>query len=276
MTSTQKIIKHLAVAFAIFLIVTIISAILAGGYALLNGLGLITSNNAVIAEDLKTISSDITEISSLKIDLTYTNLYIKKGEIFAVQTNNNKITFKNNNGSIKIKENSKYSLSSTNIESNLIVYIPENMMIIDEINIEAGTGKINIEKINTKGLYLELGVGEVYIEKVIATDEINIDGGIGKTELKQCQLNNLKADLGVGDFKFSGTLTGKNNINSGMGATTLNLTEKKEDYTIKVSKGIGNITLDEQTIESDKVYGNGKNHLAIDGGIGKIKIDFKD
>ena len=47
---------------------TIFSAILTGGYALLNGLGLINTNNTVITEDLKTISSEITEVSSLKID----------------------------------------------------------------------------------------------------------------------------------------------------------------------------------------------------------------
>ena len=93
MTSAQRIIKYIATSFAIFLIITIISAILTGGYALLNGLGLINTNNAVITEDLKTVSSDIAEISSLKIDLTYTNLYIKSGEKFEVQTNNNKITF---------------------------------------------------------------------------------------------------------------------------------------------------------------------------------------
>lgn len=80
MTSTQKIIKYIATAFAILLAVTIISAILTGGYVLLNSLGLIDTNNAVITEDLKTISSDIAEVSSLKIDLAYTNLYIKSGE----------------------------------------------------------------------------------------------------------------------------------------------------------------------------------------------------
>ena len=103
MTLAQKIIKYIATAFAIFLVVTIISAILTGVYALLNGLGLINANKAVITEELKTISSEVTEVSSLKIDLAYTNLYIKSGEKFEAQTNNNKITFENNNGSIKIK-----------------------------------------------------------------------------------------------------------------------------------------------------------------------------
>ena len=41
MTTAQKVIKYLATAFAVFLIITIISAILSGGYALLSALGLI-------------------------------------------------------------------------------------------------------------------------------------------------------------------------------------------------------------------------------------------
>ena len=98
---------------------------------------------------------------------------------------------------------------------------------------------------NTKEIELELGTGEVYIENMIVADEISIDGGIGRTELK-------------------------------VGATSLDLTGEKEDYTIKASKGLGNITLDGQTIESNKDYGNGKNYLDIDGGVGEIKIDFRD
>ena len=274
MTTAQKIIKYLATAFAIFLIITIISGILTGGYALLNGIGLINSNKDIIIEDLKTISSNVTEVSTLKIDLAYTNLYIKTGEKFEVQTNNAKITFENNNGSVKIKEENGDWLNSKNIESNLIVYIPENMLEIDEINIDAGAGKINIEKLNTKGLELELGAGEVYIENLAVSVKTKIDGGVGKTELKQCELNNLKAELGMGEFKFSGKLTGNSEIDSGIGATNIDLIGEKENYTINASKGLGNITLDGQKIEADRNYGTGENYLYIDGGIGEIKIDF--
>ena len=41
MTTAQKIIKYFAFGFAVFLIITIISAILSGGYALLVAFGLI-------------------------------------------------------------------------------------------------------------------------------------------------------------------------------------------------------------------------------------------
>ena len=98
----------------------------------------------------------------------------------------------------------------------------------------------------------------------------------GKTELKSCKINNLKANLGMGEFTFSGILTGKSEIDSGVGAINIDLMNNKKNYTVDVSKGLGNVTLDGQKLEMDRVYGSGENYLDIDGGIGEIKIDFME
>ncbi|MGN1342200.1 MAG: DUF4097 family beta strand repeat-containing protein [Bacilli bacterium] len=275
MTTVQKIIKYFATVFAVFLIITIISAILSGGQVLLSAFGLINENSNIVMEDLKVISSEEKEVSTLKIDLTSTNLEIKTGEIFRVETNNSKITFINDNGSVKIKEENRNWLNNNNKESNLIIYIPENMIFLDETKIETGAGKIKIEKLNTQGLYLNLGAGDVYIENVIVTGEAKIDGGVGKIELKYCEINDLKANLGIGEFVFSGKLTGKSEMNSGVGAINIDLMDNNKNYTIDVSKGIGNVTLNGQKLEMDILYGTGENYLYIDGGIGEIKIRFK-
>lgn len=276
MTTAQKVIKYIATAFAVFLIITIISLILSGSYALLSAFGLIHTNKNIITDDLKVISSEVNEVSTLKIDLACTNLDIKKGNSFKVETNNSKITFEEKDGSVKIKEENRNWLNNNNSESNLIIYIPEDMIDIDETKIETGAGKINIENLNTQSLYLELGAGDVYLENVIATGDTKIDGGVGKTELKSCEINNLKANLGMGEFVFNGKLIGKSEIDSGVGAINIKLMKKKENYTIEVDKGLGNVTLDGQKLEIDRVYGTGKNYLDIDGGIGSIKIDFKE
>lgn len=276
MTTAQKVIKYLATAFAVFLIITIISAILSGGYALLSALGLIHTNKDIVTENLKVISKEVKVVTTLKIDLAYTNLDIKTGDDFKVETNNSKITFEENNGNVKIKEENRNWLNNNNLSSDLIIYIPEDMIAIDETKIQTGAGKINIEKLNTQSLYLELGAGDVYIENVIATGETKIDGGVGKTELKYCEINNLKANLGMGKFTFSGKLTGKSEIDSGVGAINIDLIDNKNNYKIDVSKGLGNVTLDGQKLETDRVYGIGENYLDIDGGIGEIKIDFEN
>lgn len=275
MTTAQKVIKYIALGFAAFLIVTIISAILSGGYALLRAFGLIHVDKNIVTEELKVISSEVKEISTLKIDLSCTNLDVKIGDNFKVETNNSKITFTNDNGSVKIKEENRNWLNN-NKESNLIIYIPRDMIAIDETKIETGAGKINIEKLNTQSLYLELGAGDVYIKNLTVTKEANIDGGLGRTELKSCEINNLKANLGMGDFVFYGKLTGKNEIDSGVGAIDIDLMDNKGNYKINVSKGLGNVTLDGQKLEMDRVYGTGENYLDVDGGIGEIKIEFKE
>lgn len=276
MTTAQKVIKYIATAFAVFLIITIISAILSGGYALLNAFGLIHTNNNIVTEDLKVISNEVKEISTLKLDLSFTNLEIKTGDNFKVETNNSKITFTNNNGGVKIKEENHNWLTNNNRVSNLIIYLPEDMISLDETKIETGAGNINIERLNTQSLYLELGAGDVKIENLTVTEEAKIDGGVGRTELKSCKINSLKANLGMGEFVFNGILTGKSEIDSGVGAINIDLIDNKKNYKIDVSKGLGNVTLDGQKLEMDKVYGTGENYLDIDGGIGEIKINFKE
>ena len=275
MTTAQKIIKYFAIAFAIFLIVTIISAILNGGYALLKAFGLIHTDKNIVTEDLKVISSEVEEISTLKLELAFANLEIKTGDSFRVETNNSKITFSNDNGSVKVKEE-KYNWSANNDNaSELIIYIPENITVLDEAKIKAGAGNINIERLNTQRLYLELGAGDVKIENLTVTEEAKIDGGVGRTELKSCEINNLKANLGMGEFVFSGKLTGKSEVDSGVGAINIDLLDSSKNYTIDLDKGIGAVTLNGEKLEMDRVYGTGENYLDIDSGIGEVKINFK-
>lgn len=166
-------------------------------------------------------------------------------------------------------------LDTSNIDSNLIVYIPD-MMIMDEIVIDAGFGEININSLNTTVLYLELGAGEVYMEDIFVDQDIEIDGGIGETKLVNCKLNNLKANLGVGEFKFNGVLTGNSEIDSGLGTIRIDLINKREEYTINASKGLGNIIIDLERIENNIVYGNGSNYIDINGGVGEINVKFID
>lgn len=274
MTAVQKIIKYFAIAFAIFLIVTIISAILSGGYVLLRTFGLIQTDKNIVTDNLQVISSEVKEISTLKINMLHTNLKVKEGDSFKVETNNSKITFSNNNGSVIIKEE-KYNWSINNNTAELIIYMPKDMIILDETKIETGAGSINIEKLSTQVLELELGAGNVNMENIIVTKFAKIDGGAGRTKLKLSEINNLKANLGIGEFIFSGKLIGKNEIDSGVGKINIDLLDNLENYTIDVDKGIGTVTLNEKKLEMDRVYGTGKNHLEIDGGIGEIKINFK-
>ena len=102
MSEVQKIIKYLAIAFALFLTFSIISGIV---YAFIAIGNLFDSNQESVTEDLETIAIREEEtISSLDLDVSGVNIIVKIGKNFQVQTNSKYIQMKQENGKLSIKE----------------------------------------------------------------------------------------------------------------------------------------------------------------------------
>lgn len=57
--------------------------------------------------------------------------------------------------------------------------------------------------------------------------------------------------MGIGKTLITSIITGKTNLNTGIGGLTLNIIGNTSDYKFKVDKGIGNVTL------------NGKHYLMV-------------
>lgn len=271
MTTLQKVIKYLALALAVFIIVNIISAILFVFYGFANVLGLAKSKEVNISS-LEEISTNFenSDIATLKIELEYSNLTIKKGDTFKAQSNSSDISCTQNNNQLVVKEKS-HNWFAKNKASDLIVYIPENTMF-DTVKIEAGAGEIKIEDLKTQKLSFKIGAGKVEIQNLEVTKQAKIDGGAGKVDILAGTINDLDLDMGVGSFSLAATLTGKNDIDAGVGKLDINLTDGTQNYTIKADKGIGAIIIDGKEVGNNTEHGNGDTYIDIDGGIGSISV----
>lgn len=273
MTTAQKVIKYLAISFAVFLIVTIISSILSVLYGLSIVLGLKKDNNKIISEDMSITEFENNDIATLEVDVIGTNLMIKKGDFLRAETNNSNISCKQNNQNLQIKEKN-HNWFSNNENSSLTVYIPENLEF-EKIKINAGAGKINIENLTAKNLSFELGAGETEIQKLNVSKKCNIDGGAGKVNILSGTINNLDLNMGVGEVNLKAKITGKSDIDAGVGSLNMKLQDNKETYKIKTDKGIGSVKIDGKEISDNEIYGDGENYVEIDGGIGNITVNFK-
>lgn len=273
MTKAQKIIKYLAIGFAIFLIVSIFSGILGALYGLSGILGLKKEEEKVTLGDQEQIVFETTDISELEISLAFTNLTIKTGDMLKVETNNKYIESKEKSNGIYIKEE-RHNWISNKENLDLTLYIPENTEL-GKVKINAGAGKVTIESLNASKLDFEIGAGETKIENINIFQECDIEGGAGKLVVRDGEINNLNLDMGIGEVDLSARLLGKSDINAGVGKLNINLQSNKEDYSIKAEKGIGQIKIDGRDIGDDSVYGSGDNYIKIDGGIGSIEIDFE-
>lgn len=273
MTSAQKVIKYLAIAFAIFLILTIISAILSGIYGLTIFLGVKKENENIQSDEMNLINFEDGNIETLDIDVSYASLTIKTGETLKAETTSTKINFKTSNGKLQVNEKNR-NWFSINKNEELIVYIPKNIKF-EKVKISAGAGKINIENLTTKNLSFELGAGETTIENLNVLNNCNIEGGAGKVNILSGTINNIDLDMGVGEANLKAALLGKNKIDAGIGSLNINVIGSKENYEIKADKGIGNIRIDGKEISSGEEYGKGENYIKINGGVGNININFE-
>ena len=271
MTSAQKVIKYLAIAFAVFLIITIISTLLGVLYALSEILGLRTDDAS--GGPMVTTSFENADITALEIDIDYTNLIMKTGEFFKVETNNEDISCKQSNEKLVIKDKN-YNWFGTHNNEDLIVYIPEGLEL-EKVEINAGVGKIDIENLTAKKLSFELGAGETEVKNLTVSNECSIEGGAGRVNILGGTIKDLDLDMGIGEINLTSKLTGKADIDAGVGNLNINLQGDKETYKIKANKGIGTIKIDGKDISNSEICGNGENYIEVDGGIGNIDIDFE-
>ena len=162
---------------------------------------------------------------------------------------------------------------SGNTNSAVIVYIPENIYNLYELDVETSGGVVKIKDLQVSNFVFEQGTGETAIENLIVTNKVDIAGGAGKMDILSSSFNNLDLKLGVGEFNLSGVLTGNNEIESGIGNVNINLTNGLDSYRIRTEKGVGMIKIGEKEMSNNEIYGSGITNINIEGGIGNISIN---
>ena len=82
------------------------------------------------------------------------------------------------------------------LNNNVItIYIP-NDFIFDKVKIDTGVSSVNIGKLSGYDVDLNLGVGNLNIESLIAIDKCDIDTGAGRTVINDADVRNLDLDIG--------------------------------------------------------------------------------
>ena len=265
MSGFQKLIKYIAIAFAIYLIFNIIS-ILIGGVSILSG---VLSND--VTGNLNKIKVD-DSYKVLDIELESINILIKEGKKFKVETDSDNVSLKEVGDKLLIT-NKKENWKPKKVDSDIVIYVP-NSYVFDYVIIENGAGRIDIDYINTKELELDLGAGKVDINKLIVSKEASIEGGAGEIIINDGIINNLEFDMGLGKVYTKAKLVGDSEINAGIGEVEIDLVGNISDYSMNISKGIGSVKIAGEDVKSGNL-GTGSNFIDINGGIGTIDIDFK-
>lgn len=266
MTTLQKVIKFLAIAFAAFLIVSIFGGIL----GVLGVFGGLFSGEAV-TEDV-TAYAVSEQIHNLDIQINAADISIKEGIAFSVESNLKHLKVEEKNGCLIVKETKKFS--GTYNGAVLTVYIPAGV-VFDSANLTTGAGRLTIEKLSAETLDFELGAGDVIIDFLTATKSADVEGGAGRITIANGAIKALDLEMGVGQLNLTAALTGHCQLDLGVGESNITLIGDKDDYRLDLEKGLGNITVDGKQVADFGSSGNGLNEVEINGGIGTIHVKFQ-
>lgn len=265
MTTAQRVIKYAAMAFAIFLVVIIITSIL--GF-----LSIFAYDSSKNSSEKQTYTFE-RNFQYLDIDVESVTLNVKSGDVLAVESTSDSIKVKESNNKLIIEEKNRFL--NNYVGEEVVLYVPRNYTF-EKVNVDAGAGSLTIDSVNTRVLDLDLGAGNCNLNNLLVSSSADIDAGVGELNINSGTINNLKAELGVGNFVADTDLNGNVTLDAGVGNVDIKIQDTLQDYKVKVNKGIGNAYLNDTEMQSDIFYGNGTNLIKINGGVGEIRLYFLD
>lgn len=295
MNSAQKLMKCIAMFFAVCLTICIIATIVEVGVGVIGAFVPSDEGKQVTSQKSPENNNEYKEKIGDKLDFfDVENLEIESS-LYKVQIKTEKdldcvriqkydvassyrIEYDEDSKTITAEDDNwvsglfKKRHSST--KGRIVVYVPENQEF-DELNIEMGVGAVSIEDIKTDTFTVECGVGSLSCENVWA-DYAIIQGGVGSVDCDNVTFKGLEVTGGVGDVDIQGDISGKSEISAGMGNFTLTLNGNKEDYNYKVETALGPIYIDGEKTSDIDLYNNSHDNLIdVEGGIGTVHVKFK-
>lgn len=227
---------------------------------IINVLSISSKGYTILGHSRNTVTydEDLSSFDTLDIDMSFGNIYIKKGTSFHVSYTGNKnyipeYSISGNKLTIEQKNirHSLINIGFSNTKSELTITIPSDVTL--------------------ESLGLDINAGNVSIAD-IKSSIINADIDMGNLEISGCEFNTYSSDMNMGNLDISGCEfdTCKGDVNMG-NATIKPVTSDKYGYNLTTD--LGNITV--FGADSKHNYSNNTssdNMITIDVNMGNIDI----
>lgn len=213
------------------------------------------------------------DIHSLDVEINAADFVIVQGEKFSVESNLKNLSVSEEEGVLKIVEKTKFARSYNG--AFLRLCIPDGMTF-EDARIKTGASKLTAESFSANTLELKTGAGRAEFEHLAVAENANIKGGAGEIVVKDGIIHNLTLDLGVGELNMTAKLLGESELKFGVGESDLTLIGSRDDYSLDITRGVGNITVDG---ENSSFFANStkvENYVKIQGGVGSTNIEFHE
>ena len=279
MTTLQKIIKYGAIAFGIYLSVTIIFIFLSIARSLVR-----SSNNEFndiieySEEEYNTtdISTTYENIKTLEVDLEAIPLTIKTGETFTLEGTNipDKLEIRQDGGTLKI-DDEMISSDISDEDAMLTIYIPETQ-ILDRVNLDLKYVSVDLETLNATNIKLDMENTNCVIEN-LTTDNLEINNEYGDMDIRNAETKRLTFDSEIGTEDISIRVTESAKIDLENSDTNIDLKGTQEEYQVIYKKQYGSLNIaGTEMTSNNETFSNGNIKINIDAENTNLDIDFEE
>lgn len=208
-------------------------------------------------------------VSSLNLNLGAAEVVLIKGKEVSVETRGlNKEDLScscDNDGNLYINNTRKLNINFLSHERNrrivprILITIPDKKEF-DCFELRVGAGSFV-----TKDVTFVCNKGLVHVD----AGNLVIGSIVGK---------NISARCGMGNLNISGKLTGKIDVDCGMGAVKFNLEGNKDDYSYDTKVGLGSFRINKDKKSGVCQYKTDdikNNHFSVNVGMGSVIIDVQ-
>lgn len=164
-------------------------------------------------------------------------------------------------------------------DNEIIVELPKGVKF-DQIELEIGAGRLEVQNLLAKSADIEIGAGEVIVEGADIQDYFSAEIGAGRLETRNMKAENVELSLSLGECLYQGEIVNNLDAECNMGSMELLIEGGYEDHNYEIECAAGTIDMDGYSfgaLAAEKNIDNGAaGTFDISCSMGEIRIGFND
>lgn len=260
MTQFEKAIKTIAIVIAVFVMVVIIGGIVT---AVLAVTAIFSSDKAhqMFATEAHQAVESAVELKD--IDERFVAFEVKDLEV------NNSI------GNVTIIETDTADIHVTgkNLNEASSIELHGDKLYIESaaVNVELFGVKLG-EKVNEE----DIGI-TIEIPKDFKFESVYLMNSVGEMKVSDITAESMRIENNMGSMTAERILASETRIESGVGNVNVSFSGTMNDYDMRLEPGIGSIVVDGvKQSEMNHTNREAENSIRVEGGAGKVTIDFEE
>ena len=296
----ERIVKYIAIAFAIMLSFGIITGILTG---VLAAAGMFSEEQPFIRkEDTEEMDfvKEFSNVKNLKVDISFGRVEIVEGDTFRVTAEKvpDDCVIKMENETLVVERESDNFVNFSFLRKNnyadakLVIEFPAGF-IADTVSLDTGSGVFSVEGLMAEKLQMDTGSGSFVAKGLTAKEtgldtgsgavtiedsalgELSMESGSGLVHLTRVTAHDVELESGSGILTVEGSLTGDCSFDTGSGNVDLILYGNRSDYKILSDIGSGGLWVEGNRVKEDSIDISAKHTLDFETGSGRVSLEFK-